>query len=118
MKKKANAAAEVTIMVRLRLVSKYLGISCAKKFICFFVFGVKSTTIFALFTLSTQKTLYRKRVRQSLGTPSHIIVKVGLGRLRVEETLDAALRSLLERFVVTLYEIHLAVCGQLSVHLL
>ena len=113
MKKKANAAAEITIMVRLRLVSKYLGMSCAKKFISFSVFSVKSTTIFAFFTLSTQKLYTEKGCAKVSAHPSHIIVKVGLGCLRVEETLDTALRSLLERFVVTLYKIHLAVCRQL-----
>ena len=38
MKRNANAAAEVTIMVRLRFVSKYRGMNCAKKFICYFIF--------------------------------------------------------------------------------
>ena len=46
-KKNAKAAVEVTMMVRLRFVSRYWGMNCAKKFIGKFVFVAKSTTFFA-----------------------------------------------------------------------
>ena len=47
MKRNAKAAAEVTMMVRLRFVSRYRGMNCEKKSICSFVFVAKITTIFA-----------------------------------------------------------------------
>ena len=34
MNRKAKAAAEVTMIVRLRFVRRYLGMNCEKKFIC------------------------------------------------------------------------------------
>ena len=46
-KRNAKAAAEVTIIVRLRFVSKYRGIACEKNSIGQSVFEAKSTNLFA-----------------------------------------------------------------------
>ena len=68
MKRNANAAAEVTMMMRLRFVSRYWGMSCAKKFFYVFVFNAKSTRFFA-FIVRSLKKLYKEKGAPILDAP-------------------------------------------------
>ena len=111
MKRNAKAAAEVTIMVRLRFVSRYFGICCEKKFMFFFYVSseskAKSTDFLA--EIRTFWHFFWLKAEYYARLSYH---------LRVEETLDAALRRLLEGLFAKLYKAYFAICGQFGIDLL
>jgi hypothetical protein len=89
MKRNANAAAEVTMMVRLRFVSRYRGMNCEKKSIRSFVFVAKITTNFALISTFGPKnfpifTLCGEKYRVHWLVHPIVIVKVLVFRLAYE----------------------------------